>query len=595
MKTLFDKLSKWSLRQKVLLSIIICLIAPPTIAIQVSNYFTRDVLREQAVINAQESLDVANLYVTERMNSMIYMTNNIQFDNEMATVMKKLGQQPLDPALLVLEGKYITNKLETLVFSKDHMYISVLLPNGAYFTNYSGSEFNPQQFAEESWYSKLDQMTEYDIEWVGAHPNYIQSRSKTSPYLITMARALKSGDAKPYAYVILSAEEKTISDFFYKYAPTQKMILTDAAGTVFASADNQQIGAATAFPDYGPSEQQGSKIFTIHDQEYILLNKKLPFAGWHLISLVSYQNAIEKIQTIRTNDYLVQVLFLLVFIAILYWIISRIMNPLVILARVASQVRLGTLHVRADIRGTDEVGRLGQVFNQMLDHIESMIEQITEEQTRKRKLELELLQAQINPHFLFNLLNSIRMKIRMKGDRESADIISSLSKLLRMSINRNNECLPVHVEVEIVQHYVKLMNVRHNQKIQYEESVASNVLLEEIPRFTIQPFIENAFIHGLNQKYGHITLTIWKEDAFMYISVKDDGVGMGEETKHELNQALHREEHESKSRVNGIGLKNVYDRLQMTYGTSFRMDIHSDLHRGTEIVVKLPLSAKGEA
>ncbi|SFK83390.1 two-component system, sensor histidine kinase YesM [Paenibacillus sp. 1_12] len=592
MNRLFKKLSKLSLRQKIMFSIIACLIAPPIIAIQVSDYFTRDVLREQAATNAQESLDVANLYVSDLMNSMIYMTNNIQFDNETATVMKKLGQQPLDPALIVMEGKYITNKLETLVFSKDHMYISVLLPNGAYFTNYSGSEFNPQQFRSEPWFTKLDQMTEYDIHWVGTHPNYIGSRTKVSPYVVTMARVLKTGGSKPYAYVILSAEEQMISDFFNKYAPTQKMMLTDSTGTILASTDNQQIG--TVFSQMEANDQSKTKFLLMDKQEYILLNEPLPISGWHLISLVSYQTAIEKIQNIRKNDYWAQFIFLIIFIVFLFWIINRITKPLVVLARVASSVKAGTLNARADIRGSDEIGRLGQVFNQMLDRIELMIEQITEEQTRKRMLELELLQAQINPHFLFNLLNSIRMKIRMRGDRESADLISSLSKLLRMTINRNNEFLPVHMEVDTVRHYVKLMNVRHNQKIQFEECVVSNVLMENIPRFTIQPFIENAFIHGLNQKYGHITLSIWKEDTYLFISVQDDGVGIGEEKMDDLKKSLSREANDSKSRINGIGLKNVHDRLALIYGISFHMDIQSDTLSGTAITIKLPLHVKGD-
>lgn len=571
-------------------SIIICLIAPPFIAIQVSNYFTRDVLREQAAKNAHESLDVANLFVTHLFNTMIYMTNNIQFDNETTTVMKKLGQQPLDPAQLVLDGKYMTNKLETLVFSTDHVYMSVLLPNNAYFTNYSGSEFDPLKFRSEPWFPKLDQLSDYDILWVGSQPNYIQSRSKASPYMITIARVLKSGNSQPYAYLILSVEAQMINDFFNKHATTQKMALTDSAGKILAGTDNDQIGTTFAYADT-ITDPLKPKFLMVDHQEYILLNESILFSGWHLISLISYENAIGKIQNIRTNDYLAQFVFLLIFIVFLFWIINRITKPLVVLAKVASNVNLGTLNVRADIRGSDEIGRLGRVFNQMLDRIESMIDQITEEQTRKRKLELELLQAQINPHFLFNLLNSIRMKIRMRGDIESADIISSLSKLLRMTINRNNEFVPVHLEADTVRHYVKLMNVRHNQKIQFEESIASNVLLEEIPRLTIQPFIENAFIHGLNQKYGHIVLSIWKDENYLFISVKDDGVGIGVQRMTDLQKSLKREEN---SRINGIGLKNVYDRLTMVYGTSFKMDIHSDVHKGTEIRIKLPLTGKGE-
>jgi two-component system sensor histidine kinase YesM len=586
---IWNRLRKMSIRQKMMISVIFCLISPSIISSQVSDYLTGDVLREQAATYAKESLDVANLYVTDLIKSMVYITNNIQFDNQSVSLLKKLGKTPTNPAQMVIDGQTFTNRLETLTFSKDNMFITVLLPNGSFFTNYSGAEFDPLNFASEPWFSELDKMTEYDIYWVGVHPNYLQFHSKKSPYLLTLARVLKSEDAKPYAYIILSVEEQQIADFFNKYASSQKMILINSAGTVMASPDSRDLGKPFAY--YRTIEERSKAHFFLTDNhEVILLNEDIPFSGWRLVSLLPYQNAIEKIQHIRRNDHTVQLAFVLVFVIVLFLLIRRITKPMMALVRVATSVKTGSLHLRANIPGSDEIARLGQVFDQMLDQIELMIQQITEEQTRKRKLELELLQAQINPHFLFNLLNSIRMRISLNGDRESAGIVSSLSKLLRMTINRNNEFQPVHIEVDTVRHYVKLMNFRHNQKIQYEERIASDVLLMEIPRFTIQPLIENAFIHGLNQKYGNIILSIWKEKAFLIISVKDDGVGIVKENMDAIMNSLHRNSGDSTSRVSGIGLKNIHDRMKLIYGPLFQMQIRSDLEQGTDIVLRIPLT-----
>src|SRR5690606_5826160 len=149
-------------------------------------------------------------------------------------------------------------------------------------------------------------------------------------------------------------------------------------------------------------------------------------------------------------------------------LISRLTKPMQRLGRVAAQVESGRLEVRSHIRGSDEIGQLGRSFDQMLDRVAAMIEQIRTEQTLKRKAELDMLQAQINPHFLFNVLNSIRMRIMMKGDADSAALISSLAALLRMTINRSNELIPLREEADTVVHYVRLMNFRHNEQIQLE-------------------------------------------------------------------------------------------------------------------------------
>jgi len=583
-----------SLRQRIIFSIVACLVVPSVIAVKVSSYYTRDALRDQAAAHAQESLDVAELYVTNLIDSMIYITNNIQFDSKMATMLKDLGKQSTESVLRVKNGQQVTERLETLVLTKEKMYISLLLPNGAFYTNYSGAEFTPTVFREESWFSQLDALTVYDIYWLGPQTNYIQSRKQDSPNVITMARVLRNGLDHPYAYLIISIEEQTFRNFFNRYRPNQEMVLLNEEGLVMAHSKQENLGTPYPYLSLLP-EQSGANFVKSDGEEIVLTNKVLSFSGWQLVNRVPYETAIKQISEIRKTDYTIQLLFLIIFIIFLWLVVNRITKPILVLAKVASSVKRGALNIRANIKGEDEIARFGRVFDEMLDNTELMIQQIVDEQTRKRKAELELLQAQINPHFLFNLLNSIRLKIRLKGDQENAALIASLSKLLRMTINRNNEFVTIQEEIEVVEHYVLLMNVRHNQKIQFGVDASTDVCLEEIPRLTIQPLIENAFIHGLEQKRGQIDLVIWKESDFLMITVKDDGNGMTEDQLSEVVRNLNQKDNSerSTSRVNGIGLQNVNERLLMIYGPAFNMEVRSQSGEGTEMRLRIPLRTYG--
>jgi two-component system sensor histidine kinase YesM len=266
---------------------------------------------------------------------------------------------------------------------------------------------------------------------------------------------------------------------------------------------------------------------------------------------------------------------------------------------VAETVQRGNLEVSSNIRGTGEIGYLGESFDPMLDRVKKMIAETTLIETRKRKAELVMLQAQINPHFLFNVLNSIRMTVMRKGDPDSAEMISSLSKLLRMTISQDKGTIPLHEEIDTVIDYVKLMNMRQKEEVQLQLDVSRDTLLTAVPRFFLQPVIENALIHGLSQRAG--TIHISAEDAgnFIIIAVRDDGQGMDEATlemlRRKLIDAAAREERNKPDggKFSSIGLSNVYERMTMTYGESFTMDVSSDSESGTLVTMHIPKTEVG--
>jgi two-component system sensor histidine kinase YesM len=237
----------------------------------------------------------------------------------------------------------------------------------------------------------------------------------------------------------------------------------------------------------------------------------------------------------------------------------------------------------------------------MIDRIEHMIEENLHEQELKRKAELAMLQAQINPHFLFNVLNSIRLKIMMKGDEENAELISSLSSVLRMTINRNNEFIMLHEEIEINEHYIRLLNSRHGDRVVLRIEAASDTLMLKVPRFMLQPLIENAYIHGLKSKPGVIIIASQKcADGRLQVEIQDSGIGMTVENLAALHAHLETKSNDNteesrRGLLTGIGINNVFERLKLIYGNRFDYEIDSMPDRGTRIVLRFPENVgKGE-
>jgi two-component system sensor histidine kinase YesM len=231
----------------------------------------------------------------------------------------------------------------------------------------------------------------------------------------------------------------------------------------------------------------------------------------------------------------------------------------------------------------------------MLERVKEMIAEITLTQSRKRKAELAMLQAQINPHFLFNVLNSIRMKVMRSGDLESAEMISSLSKLLRMTIIQNKDVIALHEELSTVADYVLLMNMRQKENVELKLDPAPDTLMSQVPRFFLQPLIENALIHGLSQRAGVIEITSWMTNEDTVISVKDSGKGMDSDKlavlrdRLQSNKVVVQTSDESKGRMSGIGLHNVCERMRMTYGERFRIEVESAEDGGTTITMIIPM------
>ncbi|TBL73964.1 cache domain-containing sensor histidine kinase [Paenibacillus thalictri] len=595
-----------TLRYKLMIASVVCILIPACITISVYNYLTRDAVKEQAVLSANESLKLVDGYVTNMLKYMLYIANYIQIDPDINMILKNNAEgNPYvgDDAEYreFTDTNKITGKIGNITIVGEKCYVTILLKNGKYYTNYQAHEYNPPDLFKEPWFGEMNRLNGVQSYWVGTTPTSFQTeRLVHNDYQISVARTLRGTGLDIYGYVIVTIMENQLNPVLKSISPDQETLLLDASDHILSHRDSGKIGSYFPYVKVA-SEAGGKDIIEIGGENYLLTTRPLGVTDWKLVSFSPYKKAIFKVDSIFQKVFTFQLVSFIVFLLLLLYLLRAFTKPLVQLGRVAATVRRGNLEVRSRIRGNDEVGLLGISFDQMLDRIKDMIAEITLTQARKRKAELAMLQAQINPHFLFNVLNSIRMKVLGRGDRDSAEMISSLSKLLRMTISQEKDMISFHEEVEIIIHYVQLMDMRQKEKVTLEVDVSSDVFLQKVPRFFLQPVIENALLHGLSRRAGTIKLRAYASERQFVIVVADTGQGM---EPHQL-EALHRRmltgaaghavEGETGQHLSSIGLPNVCERMRMTFGDAFEMKVDSEIGQGTTVTMYVPMEAEGRS
>ena len=288
--------------------------------------------------------------------------------------------------------------------------------------------------------------------------------------------------------------------------------------------------------------------------------------------------------------------FACIFVSILffsYYIPLSITRPIRKLSEVTDQVAKGDLSVRFDARSGGEVNRLSDSLNTMIDKINELLEQVTTEQIRLRKAEFELLQTQINPHFLYNTLDTIIWLAEAGKQREVVGMVGSLSEFFRASLNQGKDIISIREELQHVKSYLEIQQVRYQDILKYEIQVPGELDKYLIPKITIQPIVENALYHGIKNKrgLGRIRVSGKKEEGGFAIQVEDNGIGINEERLHQVRDKI---QYRTPAENDIYGLYNVNERIRLNFGEKFGISIESVYGEGTVVSIHLPYGEEGK-
>lgn len=346
----------------------------------------------------------------------------------------------------------------------------------------------------------------------------------------------------------------------------QEVMLMDDTGTIITSTNHEMIGKKITSEDYIKKINEynhgyfQAKVNGINSQVYFVTNAS---TQWKIIMYEKRQGMAWSMN----KGYVWIILALLVFF-ILEIVMSifdsrYISQPVQKLKRDMRNVYKGDLSVRTEVENIDEFGELSRQFNMMIERIEQLIEQLKEKDEEKRVLELQALQAQINPHFLYNTLASIRFQMEMGMEDKAGESLMALVKLLKRTFSDYRKMIPIREELQTLESYLVLMENRYQNTFEWEIDVDEEIMECLIPRISIQPLVENSISHGFSEKkeMGHIRIEGRLQNENLVIRVLDDGEGADvEKIKRTLDEPSG---NKRKEQVSSIGLKNVQERLQL--------------------------------
>ena len=231
-----------------------------------------------------------------------------------------------------------------------------------------------------------------------------------------------------------------------------------------------------------------------------------------------------------------------------------------------------------------EIKTLDQNFDKMADRIEALMDKQIKDQKSLHRAELELLQAQINPHFLYNTLDSIVILAESEREEDVVNMVTSLSTFFRNSLSNGKDIIPLRAELAQATSYLEIQQIRYSDIMTYNISVPEDMLDITVPKLILQPIIENALYHGIKNRRGRGTIDITgeKDPDNILLKVKDNGAGMSPEQLEELQNGIYQEHH------NGLGLKNVFQRIQLYCGEDYGLTFKSTQGEGTEVTISLP-------
>lgn len=334
---------------------------------------------------------------------------------------------------------------------------------------------------------------------------------------------------------------------------------------------------------------QGSFTQIIKDQPYRILYNDSSTNNWKFIGVIPNDDYEKVVTDIQLYTLIVTVLTLVVAVLLSTYFTGTLIRPIRLLMSLMTNVKNGELNQRFVAKNNDEIGQLGNSFNHMLEEINNLINLVYVEQKKKREAELQVLQAQIKPHFLYNTLDTIQWMAQEYEADDIIEIIGALTNLFRIGLNKGYEWIPVRDEVKHAESYMIIQMSRYMDKLDIQFDIPEELHRYNVLKLILQPLIENAIYHGIKARTGKGTIIISAEKNMDSICfrIEDDGAGIPPEKLEELNQILRGEK--QRSDQYGIGLFNVNERIQLTYGTTYGLQIFSELGKGTTIEVRHPL------
>ncbi|MBS5646393.1 MAG: sensor histidine kinase [Lachnospiraceae bacterium] len=479
---------------------------------------------------------------------------------------------------------YMHNQIDGVFLYPENMDYFAYRCNHTVIGNY---QYN---IRKESWYDTVRNGNGRPYI-IGVHT---ENAASASWKVLSVARSiLDPSNGKYLGMIVIDCAVESFADL-WDSSPYSESIITvaDKSGNFILPQNLEYTEGLVEELQNFSEEGENLNTLRFDNQTWYVAVTKLNYIEGYVYQLVPITDALKNMAYV-----FLAVLAAVIFIgALLIFISAKISNtitqPINRLIVQMETVESGNLSLQPEVYH-GEMQVLAEKFDHMVSQVHMMFEEVKETEKEKREMEMLALQAQINPHFLYNTLNSILWLSELQGADKVTQMLDSLIKVLQYTVDNTKEFVRVRDEVAFIHNYIRILNFRYFERFSFIFDIKEDTLEYEMPRFILQPLVENAVLHGFdnNDLNATVKLSIHLQDGELFLCVSDDGRGMPEE---KIREILHTDS-SSKKRLNKIGLYNVNQRICLTYGEEYAIHIDSKVGCFTKVTVRIPAqNAAGE-
>lgn len=394
---------------------------------------------------------------------------------------------------------------------------------------------------------------------------------------------------QPYGFVYVLINQNIFQKYYAHFIGNgNDIVILSSDGTTISSNLMSQIGKKNLTLYDISNNIQDNKIKYINTKlnsnDVAILSKYLPTYNFNVVGIINKTIVLDEMYN-TSGILLVITIIALIFIIITFFIIQRTTKPISALVNKMPQIINGDFNNHISVTGSYEVRELSSAFNYMLDGLNSYVHKQIKLEKEKRKAEIRALQMQINPHFIYNTLSSLKWLMWQGNVEKSIETIDAFISLLQNTISNKNEMITILEEIKNLKNYVLINHIRYGDSISVNFFVMPQCDEYIIPKLILQPFIENAFFHAFSDKNnGHIHVFINEIDGNLICEIIDNGVGIASEDI----QSIFVKSTNKHNHFTSIGIHNVNDRIKLLYGDDYGITITSELNKGTTVKVIIP-------
>ena len=385
-------------------------------------------------------------------------------------------------------------------------------------------------------------------------------------------------------YLVLNINEKALSSIINEYdtIPDTSLLVVDERGVIITSNNNTIVGKYIQDTKYGEFYLTGS-----YPENFLVSEEFLATEGWSCFSISDYDSVIAPVRRLDRIFFLGLLVVFSIMLFILVMVMRKVSRPIRDMATNVRELNTAGEYLSVDFAPVNisELMVLQFQFKLLLNRINYLIKDIRQKEETKKKMEYDLLQEQINPHFIYNTLDTINWMALSKGQPIIGEAVRNLGNFLRLSLNKGKTSFTVQDELSLANSYMMIQKMRTRDKIQFTEVVEESIKQYSMVKIVLQPFLENSIIHGLKGGAGCITLTASEKEKSIEFLIQDNGCGINPELVRELNDI--------KSDA-GHGIKNTMRRLHLYYEGRASVVIKSEPGHGTLVIIDVPKDWKSE-